>query len=238
MTRVAINDPLGTGFAEVQEWEFADCHPVISAWFGKHFAKNGWAPTQLHAFLTESGILKTLKIREAIVAFEKQTEVWLPEDRDQGYSIIGKFTQGGKVDGKRMSRRLVIEEGELDCLVRDTRQSGTLVGAPMRCPLGHILTYYDGSQPQYTHLRASMLAYAHINLLSMLTRFRPKVPPVAVDGIYVQKTALYELKGVEAYVAPDEHPKPSQTVAPAKWRDKGEHLYMPMEHAAYLSKPE
>ena len=38
MTRVAINGPLpkdtGTGFAEVQEWEFAaDCHPVIPAWF-------------------------------------------------------------------------------------------------------------------------------------------------------------------------------------------------------------
>ena len=106
-------------------------------------------------------------------------------------------------------------------------------------PLGHILTYYDGSQPHYTHLRASMLAYAHINLLSMLTRFRPKeVPQVAVDGIYVQTIALYKLKGVETYVAPDEHPEPPQTVVPAKRRDKGERLYMPAEHAAYLSKPE
>ena len=39
MTSVAINGPLpkdiGTGFAEVQEWEFeATCHPVIPAWFG------------------------------------------------------------------------------------------------------------------------------------------------------------------------------------------------------------
>jgi len=39
MTRVAINGPLpediGTGFAEVQAWEFAaDCHPVVPAWFG------------------------------------------------------------------------------------------------------------------------------------------------------------------------------------------------------------
>ena len=68
----------------------------------------------------------------------------------------------------------------------------------MRCPLDHILTYYDGLQHQYTHLRASMLAYAHINLLSMLTRLRSKeVPRVAVDSIYVQKTALYKLKGVE-----------------------------------------
>ncbi|MEW8688797.1 MAG: hypothetical protein AB2556_23515, partial [Candidatus Thiodiazotropha sp.] len=58
---------------------------------------------------------------------------------------------------------LVTDRGELDFLVRDTRLSGTLVGAPMKCEL----TYYDGSQPQFTHLRASMLAYA-INFLSML----------------------------------------------------------------------
>ncbi|MEW8490800.1 MAG: hypothetical protein AB2657_13935, partial [Candidatus Thiodiazotropha endolucinida] len=58
---------------------------------------------------------------------------------------------------------LVIDQKELDFQVRDTRQSCTPVGAPQKCPLGHILTYYDGSQPQYTHLSASMLAYAHIN---------------------------------------------------------------------------
>jgi len=28
------------------------------------------------------------------------------------------------------------------------------------------------------------------------------------------------------------------TVAPAQWRDKGEQLYMPQEHAAYLPKAE
>ena len=54
MTRVAINGPLpkdiGTGFAEVQEWEFVTCHPVIPAWFGRHFSEGGWAPTQLLAF--------------------------------------------------------------------------------------------------------------------------------------------------------------------------------------------
>ena len=56
-------------------------------------------------------------------------------------------------DGKRLTRRLVIDQGELDFLVRDTRQSGTMVETPQKCPLGHILTYYDGLQPQYTHLR-------------------------------------------------------------------------------------
>ncbi|MEW8689387.1 MAG: hypothetical protein AB2556_26485, partial [Candidatus Thiodiazotropha sp.] len=60
-------------------------------------------------------------------------------------SVISKFTQGSKVDGKRLTRRLVTDRGELDFLVRETRLSGTLVRAPMKCELGHILTYYDGS---------------------------------------------------------------------------------------------
>ena len=81
MTRVAINEALprdiGTGFAKVQEWEFeAICHSVIPAWFGRHFAAAGWAPTPLSVFLVESGLLKTLKVREAIVSFGRQTEVW------------------------------------------------------------------------------------------------------------------------------------------------------------------
>ncbi|MEW8688731.1 MAG: hypothetical protein AB2556_23185, partial [Candidatus Thiodiazotropha sp.] len=81
-------------------------------------------------------------------------------------SVIGKFTQGSKADGKRLTRRLVTDQGELDYLVCDTRLSGTLVRAPM---LGHILTYYDGSQPQFTHLRASMLAYL-LNATEVRTR--------------------------------------------------------------------
>ncbi|MEW8688313.1 MAG: hypothetical protein AB2556_21080, partial [Candidatus Thiodiazotropha sp.] len=173
--RVSINGPLpediGTGFAEVVEWEFeATCHPFIPAWFGRHFPDTAWALTQLLAYLTESGLLKSLKVREAIVSFKTQKDVWLPESRDQAWSVIGKFTLGSKADGERLTKRLVTYLGELDFLVRDTCLSGTLVGAPMKCELGHILTYYDGSQPQFTHLRASMLAYAHINLLSMIQR--------------------------------------------------------------------
>jgi len=33
--------------------------------------------------------------------------------------------------------------------------------------------YYDGPQPQYAHLWASMLAYAHINF-TMVSRFEPE----------------------------------------------------------------
>ena len=199
MTRLAINGPLtiGTGFTKVQEWEFeATCHPFIPAWFGRHFSEGGWAPTQLLAFLAESSLLRSLKVREAIISFEKQTEVWLPESRDQACSVIGKFTQGSKADGKRLTRRLVTNHGELDYLVRDTRLVGTLVGAPMKCELGHILTYYNGLQPLFAHLRVSMLAYAHINLLSMLSRFEPdEAIRAATDSIYVKKTAFCKLEG-------------------------------------------
>ena len=74
ITRVAINGALprdiGTGFAEVQEWEFeATCHPVISAWLRMQFADADLVPTPLLAFLSESGLLKSLKVREAIVSF-------------------------------------------------------------------------------------------------------------------------------------------------------------------------
>ena len=153
-------------------------------------------------------------------------------------------------DGKRLTRRLVVDQGELDFLVRDTRQSGTPVGAPQKCPLGHIFTYYDGSQPQYTHLRASMLAYAHSNLLSMLSRFTPtEAVRVATDSIYVRKSALKRVEGIEAFIPMKkcdcrvcvpcllgEEYLPA--VAPAQWRDKDEELYMPVEHAAYLAKPD
>ncbi|MEW8689144.1 MAG: hypothetical protein AB2556_25260, partial [Candidatus Thiodiazotropha sp.] len=106
-------------------------------------------------------------------------------------------------DGKRLTRRLVIDRGELDFLVRDTRLSGTLVGAPMKCELGHILSYYDGSKPQFIHLRASMLAYAHINLLTMLLRYTPDdAMRVATDSLYIGKTDLHKLGWVESYIAP------------------------------------
>ncbi|MEW8686493.1 MAG: hypothetical protein AB2556_11835, partial [Candidatus Thiodiazotropha sp.] len=120
--------------------------------------------------------------------------------------------------------------------MRDIHQNGTLVGAPIKCELGHVLTYYDGSQPQFAHLRASMLANAHINLLEMLRKFKPD-EAVRVATIYVKNTALYKLEGVESYVAPipcdcqddlcfncllgEPYLPP---VAPAQWRDKGEKL--------------
>lgn len=174
---------------------------MIQAWDGRHFADKGWVPTALLSFLTEPGVLKSLKVVEAISSFSKQTDAWLPEDRDQGCAIIGKFTQGSKARGKRLTRRLVTDPGELAFLVRDTLMNGTLVGAPQRYPLGHIFTFYDSTQPQYLHLRASMLGYAHINLITVLKRFEPdEVVRVATDSLYVRKSALHRLDGVDAYV--------------------------------------
>ena len=111
------------------------------------------------------------------------------------------------------------DRGELDYLVRDTRLSGSSVGAPMKCELGHILTYYDSSQPQFAHLRAAMLAYAHINLLLMLQRFEPdEAARVATDSIYVklegsEPTSLMRgtQKGLAASVSPTTTRRPEAT---------------------------
>ena len=260
MTRVAINGPLpkdiGTGFAEVQEWEFeATCHPVIPAWFRRHFSEGGWAPTQLLAFLTESGLLRSLKVREAIISFENRTEVWLHESRIQACSVIGKFTQGSKADGKRLTKRLVTGRGELDYLVR-TPASRALWSERQSSASLVTSSPTTMAQPQFAHLRASILAYAHINLLSMLSRFEPdEAVRVATDSIYVKTTALCKLEVVGAYKPQEVHPEgycricltchdkatprpPRDGIAPARWRDKDESLYMPMEHAAYLAKPD
>lgn len=60
-----------------------------------------------------------------------------------------------------------------------------------------MLTYYDGSQPQYAHLHARMLAYAHINLILMLVRFEPReAVRVATDNIYIRKMVLGKLEGM------------------------------------------
>ena len=250
MVRVAINAygalpaDISTGFAEIQEWEFEEkLHPVIQALYGKHFADKGWAPTALLSFLTEAGILKSLKVGEAIISLGKQTDVWLPEDRDQGCAIIGKFTHGNKAGGKRLTRKLVTDPGELAFLVRDTPMNGTLVGAPQRCPLGYILTHYDSSQPQYPHLRASMLGYARINLITMLKRSEPdKVVRVATDSLYVQNSALHMLDGVEAYKPPPTEDEMWDNLTlkltrpgprPAHWREKGKNLYPPDGRAEY-----
>ncbi|KAF0413852.1 hypothetical protein F8M41_007715 [Gigaspora margarita] len=213
LVRVAVNGKLPqddiTGFAQVNSFKFtSNIHPVIPVWYGKYFAccsgegciKNkGWAPIVLLQYLLETGILEDLTIGEAIISLTRQTKVWLPKNRNISCAIIGKFTQDGKNEEKRLTHRLVIDEGELDFLIKDCTDAGTFAGKE-RCPLGFILTYFEGHQPQCTHLRASMLAYAHINLLEMLRRFDPnEVVRIATDSIYVRKEALYKIENIPVF---------------------------------------
>ncbi|CAG8838656.1 17699_t:CDS:10, partial [Gigaspora margarita] len=157
------------------------------------------APIVLLQYLLGASILEDLTVGEVIISLTKQTKVWLPNNRDISCAIIGKFIQGSKIDEKRLTHRLVTDEDELDFLIKDCTNAGTFAGRE-KCPLGFILTYYKGHQPQYTHLRASMLAYAHINLLKMLRRFKPnKVVRITTDSIYVRKEALYKIKNVSAF---------------------------------------
>ncbi|CAG8804042.1 5353_t:CDS:2, partial [Racocetra persica] len=183
-------------------------HYLVRVAYRKHFAcrsgegcgkEKGWAPIVLLRYLLEVGILESVTIREAIIFLTKQTKVWLPRNRDISCAIIGKFTQGGKIDEKRLTHRLVTDEGELDFLIKDCTDAGTFARRE-KCPLGFILTYYERHQPQYIHLRASMLAYAHINLLEMLQRFDPnKVVRIATDSIYIRKEALYKIENIPAF---------------------------------------
>src|SRR5436190_19021113 len=203
------NDDDISGFAQVRTFKFVpNINSAIPVWYGKHFAcrsgkgcgkTKGWTPIVLLRYLLEVSILESITIGEAIISLTKQTKVWLPKNWDISCAIIGKFTQGNKVEEKRFTHRVVIDEGELDFLIQDCIKEGTYAGSD-KCPLGHILTYYKGHQPQYTHLRASMLAYAHINLLEMLRRFSSnEVVRIATDSIYIQKEALYKIENVSAF---------------------------------------
>lgn len=72
IAHVSIKDPpplsqeIDTDFSQVQEWEFAcNCHPV---------SLPGSGSISL-ALLVESSLLKSLKTRKAMIAFENQTVV-------------------------------------------------------------------------------------------------------------------------------------------------------------------
>lgn len=95
-----------------------------------------------------------------------------------------------------------------------------------------------------------MLAYAHINLLAILSGFsQDEAVRVATDSLYIKGTAVHKLSRIHAFVGKqvcqcgddmcisclleEEYQPP---VEPAQWRDKDETLYMPQDHAAYTPK--
>ena len=125
-----LESDITTGISSRMGVQRKKTHRVIQAWHGKHFADKGWAPTSLLVFLTELGILKRLKVGEALTSIGKQTDVWLSKGHGADFSIIGKFMQRSKAEGKRLRQRLLADPGELDFLVNDTCKSGVLFGAP------------------------------------------------------------------------------------------------------------
>ena len=79
VTGVAINGALpryvGTGFAEVQEWEFdATCHSVIPAKFGRHFADA--SPDAALGIPCGVWLAEVCKSQGSDVSFRRQNEVW------------------------------------------------------------------------------------------------------------------------------------------------------------------
>ena len=167
MTHVAINGALprdvGTGFAEVQEWEFeATCHPVIPAWFGSILQMPVGPRRRSWCSLWSLACWRFSKSGKRSSVLGSRLKC----------SVIGKFTQGSVTDGKRLSGRLVIDQRELDFLVRDTWQSSTLVGAPQKCPPGtypHVLWWV--SAPVYP------LEGKYVGL-------RPHQPPLNAFKVY------------------------------------------------------
>ncbi|CAG8536386.1 33916_t:CDS:2 [Racocetra persica] len=130
-------------------------------------------------YLLETGIPEDLTIGEAIISLTWQTKVWLPKNQNISCTII--------------------DESKLNFLIKDCTDARTFARRE-RYLLRFILTYFEGHQPQYTYLWASILAYAHINLLEMLWRFNPnEVVRIATDFIYIRKEALYKIKNIPAF---------------------------------------
>ncbi|PKK62010.1 hypothetical protein RhiirC2_718025 [Rhizophagus irregularis] len=140
---------------QVSSFRFvSNIHSAIPVWYGKHFAcrsgegcgkTKGWTPIVLLRYLLEADILKSVTIGEAIISLTKQTKVWLPKNCDISCAIIGKFTQGNKVEEKRLTHQVVINKDELDFLIQDCVKEETYAGSD-KCLLGHIFTYYEGHQ--------------------------------------------------------------------------------------------
>ncbi|CAG8678059.1 3305_t:CDS:2 [Gigaspora margarita] len=280
LVRVAVNGELPpddiTGFAQVRFFRFvSNIHSAIPVWYGKHFAcrsgegcekAKGWTPIVLLQYLLEAGILESVTIGEAIISLTKQTKVWLSKNWNISCAIIGKFIQGNKVEEKRLTHRVVIDEGELDFLIQDCIKEGTYAGSD-KCPLGHILTYYEGHQSQYTHLRASIEALYKIeNISAFFKQVKQKIsyPKDSVNTKLVkvfQKTKMpladwYAHKGFWE-VIPDKKPssntsiaitkiseplkekilsEPIREIQPGQWHDKGEKIYGPDPNVVYWPK--
>ncbi|KAL3877909.1 hypothetical protein ACJMK2_035551 [Sinanodonta woodiana] len=119
--------------------------------------------------------------------------------KDLGRKIIGKFTAGGRYDNAKYSSRLITDNVEYDFIVKNLTENNKFVGRrgvflSNGKRLGTIVTYIDGENAQWTHLRSSMLAYTTINLLSMINRFPETAVRVATDSMYIHKKYIEDVK--------------------------------------------
>ena len=224
--RVALDgryEAAANGFVKLTTWKFKeDLHPIIYAWYGKHIEEKGWLPVPLLKFFEENGLLE-YTAHEAILCHGDKTQ-WLPEDNHAARIVIGKFTQGARAGEKHMQRRLVTDDEELNFLIKKAHEENTMVRVEDFSE-GKVLCYYHDYRAQYYHLRASMLSYAHINLLTMLLRFdKDDVPRVATDSLYIRPEVLEKMK---MYYVKDEMAESGQ------WRIKNEEMKMWRERVKY-----
>ena len=225
--RVALDgsyEALANGFVKLTTWRFKeDLHPIIYAWYGRHIEEKGWLPVPLLKFFEERGLLH-YTAHEAILCHGDKTQ-WLPEDNHAARIVIGKFTQGASAGEKYMQRRLITDEEELNFLIKKAVKENIMVRADDFGEDGKVLCYYNSHRAQYYHLRASMLSYAHINLLTMLLRFdKEDVPRVATDSLYIRPEVLEKMK---MYYVKDEMAESGQ------WRIKNEEMKAWRERVKY-----
>lgn len=174
---------------------------------------------------------------------ESSYTVLLPEDNHEARIVIGKFTQGAKFGSKYMHMRLVFDKAEADFVRKKTMEDDTFcrmdsmeaqysedVAMTYDTPMW-VVSFYATPRGQYHHLRASMLAYEHINLLSMLQRFDVnEIPHVATDSIYLTQESLDKIRDCPLYSNDD-------VAESGMWRVKDEKIRDWRESIKYHALP-
>ncbi|CAI2190071.1 5451_t:CDS:2 [Funneliformis geosporum] len=113
----------------------------------------GWTSIVLLQYLLKAVILKSIIIGEAIISLTKQI----------------KFTQGNKVEEKRLIHRVVIDEEELDFLIQDCIKEGIYASSD-KCLLGYITRSISLS----THICESQSLYKIENVSAFFKQAKQK----------------------------------------------------------------
>ena len=108
MSRVAINGALprdvGTGFAEFKNGSLR-LPVILSSLPGlEGILQMPVGPDAALGFPCGVWLAEDSQSQGKDCLFGRQTEVWLPDHRDEACSVIGKFTQGSVAEGKKADR--------------------------------------------------------------------------------------------------------------------------------------